>query len=195
MRGDNMQTFLLVWGGLGLIGAIIYLIRTGYLWPMIRDQILPGLAVNGSTLGEIVLGFVLAPIMILLFLVVRNLPLWVAAIVLGPIAIPMAVLIDTNRMLRYIRVDVASDSRLESKGVDTNYVVGEVVLRCRKCDHLVLLDTCPKCGSIAYGPNGTSIECRKCNEDVDHWACPSCGEENRVFLSLVRLRPWLVDIF
>ncbi len=187
-----MWTYILIWGGLGLVGAIIYLVRTGYLWPMVRDQVLPGLRVQGGTCGEIAFHMAISPVLVLLFLILRNFLLWSVAIVLGPIAIPLAIWMDLSRVIRRINIDLELDWRLELNDSYIDYVVGEVVLCCSKCDHLVPLGPCSDCGSIAYGPKGQFIECRKCDERIDHWTCPACGADNRVRHSLVRLQPHLV---
>lgn len=188
-----MQGIIPIWIGLGLAGAIIYLVRMHYLVAFLRDQVLPAFTPSGeSDLGSMLISSILNVLLVFMFLVIRNLPLWVLAVLLGPLAIVAALLVRPEKAIRVLAIDLERDARLEAGKIYSHYIVGEHALRCEACGSLTPLGPCPDCNSVAYGPSTSAIRCRKCRELIDRWTCPDCKTVNKMSSSLVELRPHLV---
>ena len=185
---------VIIWGGLGLIGVVIYLVRTSYLWPFIREHILNPVrqGAGGSDMGSIIFSMFLTPILILVSLVFRNLILLALAIILGPIAIVVAIRIKPEDAIRTVPVDLDFDWRMEMRDVYTHYYAGEYVYQCYECKSLEPVEACDLCGGVAYGPGSSMISCRKCGARIGTWTCPQCSHRNPVKGSLAAVRPRLV---
>lgn len=188
-----MQGLIPIWVGLGLAGAMIYLVRMHYLVAFLRDQVLPAFTPSGeSDLGSMLISSVFNVLLVFMFLVIRNLPLWVLAVLLGPFAIAAALLVQPEKAIRVLAIDLERDTRLEASENYSHYVVGENALRCEACGSLTSLGPCPDCNSATYGPSTSVIRCRKCHKFIDRWTCTDCGAVNKMSSSLVELRPYLV---
>lgn len=189
-----MQGVVQIWIVLGLVGVVVYLARTGYLAAFISEQVLPMFFLSSEDdLGSMLIGFVIHFLLTLISLLIRNLLLWVLAVILGPFAIVLALVIRPEKALRVITVDLESDSHLEASDIFSHYVVGRHARQCSQCGSLTPLDACPACGSLVYGPAMPAIRCRKCHEYIDRWTCPGCNTVNKTSISLIELRPYLVS--
>jgi hypothetical protein len=188
-----MQDIMPIWIGLGLVGALIYLIRTHYLAAFLRDQVMPAFQLgNESDFSGMLIGGLTNFVLVFIFLVIRNLPLWILAVILGPLAIVAALVVQPEKAIRVLAVDIERDARLDHPDLRIHYVAGELALQCPACSNLTPLDPCPDCTSAVYGPSGSGIRCRKCSSYIDRWSCPSCDSLNVLANSLVVLRPYLV---
>lgn len=188
-----MQNVMLIWIGLGLVGALIYLIRTHYLGAFLRDQVMPAFQLqNESDFSGLLISGLLNFVLVFIFLVIRNLPLWALAVILGPLAIVAALVVQPEKAIRVLAVDLERDARLDHDDLRIHYVAGEHALHCHACSNLAPLDPCPDCSSAIYGPSNPGIRCRKCRSYIDRWTCPNCDSLNVLANSLVVLRPYLV---
>lgn len=188
-----MQDIMPIWIGLGLVGVVIYLIRTHYLVAFLRDQVMPAFDLGGeSDLSGLLIGGIVNFVLVFIFLVLRNLPLWILAVLLGPLAIVAALVVQPEKAIRVLPVDLERGARLDHPDLRIHYVAGEHALHCQACSNLTPLDPCPDCSSAVYGPSSPGIRCRKCRSYIDRWTCPDCDSLNVLANSFVVLRPYLV---
>ncbi len=188
-----MQDIMPIWIILGLVGVVIYLIRTHYIVAFLRDQVMPAFQLgNESDFSGMLIGGITNFVLVFTFLVIRNLPMWILAVLLGPLAIIAALVVQPEKAIRVLPVHLERDARLEDPDLRIHYVAGEHALQCQACSNLIPLDPCPDCSSTVYGPSDPGISCRKCRSYIDRWSCPGCDSLNVLADSLVVLRPYLV---
>ena len=184
-----MGILITLWVICGLVGAIIYLARTGYLWSFFRDQFLYPIRQSGGGIGEFFFSLLLVPV----FIVANNFAFFFLALVSGPIAVFWTLRMDPAAMLQAVEVNLESHSRLEARDVRYyHYPVGEYEFKCSQCGASEPLVNCPACNCDTYGPASSGIACRKCDRGICNWKCPACGHVNSVKATFMAVRPKLI---